>query len=356
MRLCIGGVGTSTLTQDDAIRDIEALDELLSRPTVGAIEAMARLKGDLLILGVGGKMGPTLARMARRASNAAGIARRIVGVSRFSQPGLAAQLNDWGIETFASDLLNQNELAGLPDFPNIIYMAGMKFGSSGNPSLTWAMNVELPSLVCHRFSGANIVAFSTGNVYPLISVTSGGSVESDPPNPVGEYAMSCLGRERMFEHHSLTSGIRVSILRLSYAVEMRYGVLVDIAGRVWRGEAVDLTMGNLVAIWQGDANAFALQSFDVTSSPARILNITGPEILSVRQLAHRFGELLDRKVTFKGSEGGAALLSNTQRSQEFFGYPSVTLARVIAWTAEWVRQDGATLNKPTHFEATDGRF
>jgi len=328
----------------------------LSRPTPGVIETIATLEGDILILGAGGKMGPTLARMAKRAADAVGKKRRVVAVSRFTQPGAEAALSAHGVETMRCDMLDQTRLDALPDAPNIVFMAGMKFGSSGNPAHTWAMNVELPSMVCRRFPTGRYAVFSTGNVYSLAPAAGGGSVESDLPGPIGEYAMSCIGRERIFEYHSLIGEMRVSIIRLSYSVEMRYGVLIDIATRVFRGEPVDLTMGNLCAIWQGDANAMGLQSLSCADSPPSIVNVTGPEILSVREIAHRFGEIFNKNVVLAGSESGSALISDTTKMVGLYGRPIVPIDNVIEWTAHWVSAGCETLNKPTHFEKTDGRF
>ncbi len=342
----------------NSIRDIADLEELLSRPTPDAIEEIAELKGDILILGAGGKMGPTLARMAKRASDASGAARRVIAVSRFGRIEHEKVLQAVGVETIRCDMLDPIQLAALPDAPNIVFMAGMKFGSTGNAPLTWAINVELPAMVCRRFPRGRFAVFSTGNVYPLAPLASGGSLETDEPGPVGEYAMSCLGRERVFEHHSISAGIPVSIIRLSYAVEMRYGVLVDIAGKALRGESIDLdlSMGSFCAIWQADANAMALQSLTCASSPPYIVNVTGPELLSVRDFALRFGELFNKPVTVIGTESSLALISNTKKSQKLFGYPAVNIGRVVEWTANWLLRGGESFNKPTHFETTDGRF
>ena len=345
-----------TSAESDTIRDVEDLEERLSLPSEAVADALQRLKGDILVLGVGGKMGPTLARMARRASDMAGVKRRIIGVSRFSNGGLEARLRAHGIEPIPCDLLDPDALARLPDAANIVYMAGMKFGSTGQEALTWAMNAHLPGLVCRRFPESRIVAFSTGNVYPLVPVARGGSREEDVLQPVGEYAMSCLGRERIFEHYSRTLGQPVALLRLSYAVEMRYGVLVDIAARVRNEEPIDLAMGSMVALWQGDANAMALQAFDLAASPPFVVNITGPEILSVRQVAMEMGRLLDRPVRFTREESGAALISCAQKAHRLFGYPRIPIAQAIVWTADWVARGGETLGKPTHFETTDGKF
>jgi len=308
------------------------------------------------VLGVGGKMGPTLVRMARRATDAAGRRRRVIGVSRFSSMGEREKLEAHGIETIACDLLAPAAVEQLPDAENVIYMAGMKFGASENASLTWAMNVWLPGMVCRRFAGARITAFSTGNVYGLSPVTSGGSLETDAPAPVGEYAMSCLGRERMFEHFSRHNSTRVALIRLNYACELRYGVLVDIAQRVWSGQAIDLTMGHFNVIWQGDANAWSLRTLAHTGTPPLVLNVTGPGIVSVRAAAEEFARRLRREVKFSGTESGHALLSNASRAEGLFGSVRVNAGQMIGWIAEWTLRGGATHGKPTHFESRDGRF
>ena len=339
-----------------SIRDVEALDDLLSQPTEGATRALASLEGDVLILGVGGKMGPTLARMTRRAFDAAGISRRVIGVSRFTSPTLMSRLHSWGVETLSCELMDRRALADLPDAANVIFMAGMKFGSTGQESLTWAMNSFLPGMVSERFPTSRIAAFSTGNVYGLSPVSGGGSVEGDPPNPVGEYAMSCLGRERIFEHFSRANRTRMSILRLNYSTELRYGVLVDIAQRVYAGHAVPLSMGYLNAIWQGDACAMSLQSLGCASVPPFVINIAGPELLSVRRVAQQFGERLHRPVRFEGGESDDALLSNARQADDLFGPPRVDAEQMIAWIADWVARGGETLAKPTHFEERSGRF
>lgn len=332
------------------------LEELLSRPTRGVVETLGRNRGDILVLGAGGKMGPSLAIMARRALDQLGRKDWVIAASRFSEPGLAARLTDHGIEVRTLDLLDPAALAALPDSPNIIYMAGQKFGTQGNPATTWAMNASLPTLVAQRFAGRRTVVFSTGNVYPLSRVGSGGPVEDSPVGPIGEYAMSCLARERVFEHYALTAKSPVLIFRLNYAVELRYGVLVDTGGRVLRGEPVPLAMGHVNLIWQGDANARALQSLDHASSPATVLNVTGPEQLSIRSIAGKFGVIFGKQPRFEGTEAPDALLSNPGRSVELFGPPTVSTDTLIEWTAEWLRSGGRLLGKPTHFEERKGQF
>jgi nucleoside-diphosphate-sugar epimerase len=339
-----------------AIENVEQLEELLSEPTKAAIDALAGLDGDLLVLGVGGKMGPTLAVMARRAFDAAGLRRRVIGVARFSARGLEARLNSQGVETVRCDLLDPQQLARLPEAGHVVFMTGMKFGSTGREALTWAMNVHLPALICQRYRTSRIVAFSTGNVYGLTPVTLGGSVESDRLQPLGEYAMSCVGRERVFGHFSGTLGIPLALLRLNYAAELRYGVLVDLARQVWAGETVDLAMGQFNALWQADANAMALAAFSLLGSQPLVLNLAGPEQLSVRRVAEQFGELFGKRPTFRGAEAPDALLSNGQRAMSHFGYPRVGARQMIEWIADWVRRGGEHFGKPTHFEVRDGQF
>jgi nucleoside-diphosphate-sugar epimerase len=332
------------------------LDDLLSEPTPRVVESMQRARGDLIVLGAGGKMGPTLARMARRAAEQAGVRRRVIAVSRFSSPGLRHVFEQHGIETVACDLLDRRAVSELPDASDVVFMAGMKFGSSGQPSMTWAENCFMPALVCERYRESRIAAFSTGNVYALVRVGSGGSRETDAPSPAGEYAMSCLGRERMFEHFSRTDGTPVSIVRLNYASELRYGVLVDIARRVMAGEPVDVTMGYLNAIWQGDANAMALCTLDHAASPPFVINVAGPEELRVRDVASTFGRLLDRPVRFAGAEAPDALLSDGRRAIELFGAPRVSPDQLMEWIADWLIAGGEMLGKPTKFEVRDGKF
>ena len=338
------------------IRDIPHLEDLLSDPPDRVVRSMERLAGDIVVLGAAGKMGPSLARMARRASDAAGISRRVIAVSRFSSPGSQESLQTHGIETVRADLLDPDQLAGLPEAPNVVYMAGMKFGSTGSESLTWALNSFLPGQVAKRYHLSRIVVFSTGNVYGLSPVSGGGGVETDAPNPAGEYAMSCLGRERIFEHFSRTLGIPVTILRLNYAVEMRYGVLLDLARRVALSGTIELGMGHVNVIWQADASAIALESLEHAAAPPTILNVTGPETLSVRRVCQQLAGMMGVETRFEGSEAGSALLSSAQEAHRLFGYPQVGAQHLIRWTADWVRRGGATFDKPTHFESRDGRF
>jgi nucleoside-diphosphate-sugar epimerase len=338
------------------IDNVEQLEDALSEPSDAAVRAMGKLSGDLIVLGVGGKMGPTLARMAKRASDRAGTTRRVIGVSRFSNAAEQAKLRDWGIETVRCDLLDQRQLDTLPDASNVVYMAGMKFGSTGQEALTWAMNAYLPGMVCNKFRGSRIVAFSTGNVYGLVPANGGGSRETDALNPVGDYAMSCVGRERMFQHFSHMFDTPVSIIRLNYACELRYGVLVDLARRVHVGETIDLSVGLMNAIWQADANAMALASFDRASSPPFMLNVTGLERLSVRRVCEGFAARFARAVQFRGSEAPDALLSDARIAHDLYGPARVTVEQMMDWIAHWVQGGGASLGKPTHFEVRDGKF
>ncbi len=338
------------------IESVEQLEALLSLPNEQDVAAMRALEGDLMILGVGGKMGPSLARRARRAIDLAGVKKRVVGVARFSAGSPIQELNSAGIETIQSDLLETGALAALPDVPNVVFMAAKKFGTTGAEHSTWAMNTYLPGLVAERFRASRIVAFSTGNVYPLRAIEQGGATEATPVAPVGEYAQSALGRERMFEYGSDRWKTPVALLRLNYAVELRYGVLVDIGLAVKGGRPVDLRMGVVNVIWQGDANSVCLRAFAHCQTPPLVLNLTGPETLPVRYIAERFGERFGQKPQWSGTESPNALISNASKMHQLFGYPTVTPNDIIDWTADWIAHGGPTLNKPTHFQTRDGRF
>jgi nucleoside-diphosphate-sugar epimerase len=338
------------------IEDVDALEELLSRPTSAVVDTMRHLEGDLVVLGVGGKIGPSLARMARRATDLAGVPRRILGVARFSSPGLREALQSQGIETIACDLLDRSALIALPDVPNVLYLAGMKFGSTGQEATTWAMNCYLPGMVCEKFRASRIVAYSTGNVYAMSRPESGGPGEDGPIGPIGDYAMSCLGRERIFSYFSRSMGIPLVLLRLNYAHEMRYGVIVDLAQQILGGRPIDVTMGYFNAIWQGDSNAMTLRALDHAASPPRAVNLAGAETLSARRVACRLGEFLGRPVAFTGTEAADALLSSGRLGHELLGRPSVTVEQMIGWIADWQLRGGPTLGKPTHFQTRDGKF
>ncbi len=333
----------------------EQLEDLLSEPTSEAIETLGRVPGDLVLLGVAGKMGPSLARMARRASDAAGVRRRVIGVARFSSGG-QEELEAQGVETIKCDLHDEQAVARLPKAENVIYMVGRKFGSTGEESQTWATNCYVPAVICRKYRQSRIVAFSTGNVYGLAPKSGGGSRETDSLAPVGEYAMSALGRERLFEYFSRSQETPLAIVRLNYACELRYGVLVDLAQRIHAGQPVDLSMGYLNTIWQGDANAMTLRALEHVASPPWTVNVTGPELLSVHTVCERLGELMDKDVKFIGTEADTAILSNVSRATQLWGEPRVGADQLLEWIAHWVRRGGRSHGKPTHFESRDGRF
>jgi nucleoside-diphosphate-sugar epimerase len=338
------------------IESVDELEDVLSEPTPGLIQDMKRITGDIIVLGAGGKMGPGLARMARRASDAAGTKRRIIGVSRFADPAARHGLNAADVETVSCDLMEPGAVAGLPDAPNVVYMAGTKFGTTGAESATWAQNAYLPGIICARYKGNRITAFSSGNVYPFTKLASGGSVETDEPGPRGEYAWSVLGRERVIQFFSARDATPALLLRLNYSCELRYGVLVDIARRVHEGTPVGLDMGYFNVIWQRDANAVALRSLLHARSPAAILNITGAEVLSVREVAEELARRMGKTVTFSGSESADALLNNSSKAFGLFGKPLTGSAEMMDLVADWVARGGASIGKPTHFDARDGKF
>jgi len=340
----------------EKIKDEDQLDEMISRPGKELIEMFSRIDGDIIFLGISGKIGPYLARMAKRACDEAGVRRYIAGVDRFEIPGQKESIEKYGIETIPGNLLDNDFLKKLPTVKNVFFLAGMKFGAVDNLPLTWAVNTYLPAMVAEHFCNSRIVAFSTGCVYPLVTVDSGGSVESDPPVAIGEYAQSCLGRERMFEYGSNKYKTPVTLIRLNYSVEMRYGVLVDIAIKVLNNQPVDLAMGYFNVIWQGDVNDFVLRSLEHTQSPAKILNITGPETLSVREVAQEFGRLSGVKPRFINIEAETALLSNPAETYRIFGTPKVPASKVIKWISEWLKDGNRLLGKPTHFEVRDGKY
>jgi nucleoside-diphosphate-sugar epimerase len=325
------------------------LERELSRPSDADIACMRRLDGDVLVLGASGKMGPSLLRLCRRAADEAGRPRRIIAVSRHPEA-------EPGIEAMPCDLLDRAQIALLPDCPNILYLAGRKFGSSGNPEMTWAVNTVVPALVAERFRKSRIVAFSTGNVYAFQRLDAGGSVESDTPAPVGEYAQSCLGRERVFEYYSRQHGTPCLIYRLNYAVDLRYGVLVDIARKVWDGEPVDISVPAFNVIWQRDANSYALRCLELAASPPRILNVTGQETISVGDAAAWFARRFGRECRFTGAPGRMALLSNASECHRLLGAPLVTVDALMEMVAAWIEAGGSLWNKPTHFEVADGKF
>jgi hypothetical protein len=333
------------------------IELLLSTPTQGAIEAAASLAGDFMVLGVGGKMGTTTAVMLRRALVAAGRKDATVyGVSRFSRPEARRELETLGVRTISCDLADAAALAALPAVANVLYLAGQKFGTDGAPGLTWIQNTVVPAFVAQRFRDSRIVVFSTGCVYPFVPVTGPGASESEPVAFLGEYASTCVGRERVFSHYSGELGTPILLYRLNYAVELRYGVLVDLALKVVKGEAVDLTMGWLNCIWQGDACARAIQCLTLTANPPRILNITGPEKLRIRDLALELGRRLGREPVFTGTEAPAAWLADAAESVRLFGPPTVSVTTMLDLIAAYVSGGGRLLGKPTHFETRDGKF
>ncbi|GAA3689267.1 NAD(P)-dependent oxidoreductase [Nonomuraea antimicrobica] len=338
------------------MRTTAELEERLARPSAGLVDDLSRLDGDILILGAGGKLGPSLVRLALRATGAAGRERRIIAVSRFSEPGLAETLAAEGATVVPADVADERALRDLPDAANVVFLVGAKFGTQGREHATWFTNTYLPGRVADRFRDSRIAALSTGNVYPLVPVTSGGCTEDTPVGPVGDYAMSCLGRERVLTHFAERYGTATSLIRLNYAVELRYGVLVDLAQKVLAGEPVDLSTGQVNVVWQGYANEVTLRSLALADTPPYVLNVTGPELISVRQAAQALGAALGKEPVFTGEEAPTALLSNAARCHRLFGYPELTPAELIEHTARWVAGGGPLLGKPTKFERRDGRF
>lgn len=329
------------------------LDDYLATPSRALVEDLAAVQGDLLIIGATGKMGPSLARLAR---NALPASCRVIAAARFSEPGVRESLERHGVETFACDLLDRAAVESLPHCPNVIFMAGRKFGGDGDLPLTWAMNAHVPALVAETFRTSRIVAFSTACVYPFVAVTSQGSSERDAPEPPGEYANSCVGRERLFEHFSRRHGTPGRLFRLSYAIDLRYGVLVDVALKVWKGEPVDVTMGHVNVIWQGDANSQALRCLAAATVPTSPINVSGPETLSIRWLAEAFGRAFDKPVVLTGQEAPSAWLMNTTEAERLFGYPRIPVGQLVVWVADWIRNERRLMDKPTRFENRDGKY
>lgn len=338
-------------------RDLVELDELLSRPTQGALETLQSIEGDLIVLGAGGKMGPTLARMLRRGLDDVGrTSQRVYAVSRFSSEAASASLREAGVVTIPCDLLCRESIQSLPYAPNVIFMAGQKFGTRDAPELTWMTNTVIPAIVAERFAASRMVILSTGCVYALARIDGPGSREDDPLDPPGEYAWSCVGRERVFTHFSKRHGTPMLFVRLCYAIDLRYGVLLDLARKVDQGEPIDLRMGATHVIWQGDANARIIQGLARTSTPPAAVNVTGPDRLAIRSLAVRLGQLLEREVRVTGKEGETSWVWDARRAVEWFGPPEVGLEDMLQATASWIRRGGETWDRPTHFEVRDGHF
>ena len=336
---------------------VAALEEFMTQPSPELAADLARTQGDILILGVGGKMGPTLARMAKRTAPK----RRVIGVARFSEKGLREKLEGRGVECIACDLLERGALERLPRAPNVVCMAGHKFGAAGgtagNAAFTWAMNVGVPYMVADAFRDSRIIVFSTACVYPYAAVTSAGAREDTPTlPPPGDYATSCVGREKAFEYGSLKYGTRGRLVRLEYAIDMRYGVLHDVASKVFAGQPVDVTMGHVNVIWQGDANEQALRLLAHCTMPTTPLNVSGAEVVSVRALAAEFGKRFGRTPVVSGTEAPTAWLVDTRAAQQLLGAPRVPLAKMMDWQADWIARGGPSLGKPTHFETRDGKY
>jgi nucleoside-diphosphate-sugar epimerase len=340
----------------DQIDNEAQLEEMLAEPSEADLACVSRLQGDVLVIGAAGKMGPSLVRRIHRAMVRSGTKARVIAASRFSSGSTRGDLEAEGVATIACDLLDPRSIARLPHTPYVLFLAGRKFGTVDRTDLTWATNTLVPARVAEQCRDSAMVVFSTGNVYPMVRHDGPAPTEETNPQPIGEYAQSCLGRERVVEYVSREEGLRALIFRLNYAVDLRYGTLVDVARHVWEREPIDLTVGYFNAIWQGDANSYALRSLELCATPPAILNVTGPEVISVRDIATWFGSVFGRPPSFVNREGPVALLSDSSRCRHVLGEPSVPLSRLRQWVAHWVRGGGLSLNKPTHFEVADGTF
>ncbi len=345
-----------TETEKSAASDLQSRYESHLTPSDALVDDIATLSGDIILLGAGGKMGPALATLAKRAVDKAGVNKKIIAISRFREEGVQEQLNKKGINTINADLLHDAELQSLPEAENVLYMAGMKFGTKDNASLTWAMNAYLPGRVAQKYRSSRIVVFSSGNIYPMAPVYHGGVTELQAPEPIGEYAQRVLGRERMFQYFASINNTPILIYRLNFAVDVTYGVLVEVASSVIEQREIDLSMGHFNVIWQNDANEIALRSLHHCSVPAKLLNVTGPETISLRWCAEEFGRLMDKKPLFKNEEQPTAYLNNAAESFRLFGYPRTTLKQMMELLADWMISGGKKLNKPTHFQERKGKY
>ena len=333
------------------------LEDFISTPSKEMIALMKRLEGDIMILGVAGKMGVTMAMLAARAVKAAGVAKKVYGVARFSDEEARSKLERCGVETITCDLMDQNAVSALPQVRNVVFMAGRKFGTQGSEDLTWAMNVLAPSYSAEHFKNSRITVFSTGCVYPLVSAEEGGCTEDVQPEPVGEYSQSCLGRERIFEYSARKNHTEILLFRLNYSIDLRYGVLHDIAMPIWNGEKVNNAVSHFNAVWQGSANEIALRSLELAADPVNILNVTGPETVSTVEVAEEFGRIFGKKVEYMYPESGKrCYLNNAGKMLKLFGAPSVDMQQMIQWQAKWIMDGGKSINKPTHFEVNNGKF
>ena len=334
----------------------EKLDTLLTTPSDALVEDVKKIKGDIMVLGAGGKMGPTLCILAKNAIEKAGVQKRVIAVSRFTDPIATELLHKNNVETISCDLLNTEQLRALPETDNIIYMAGRKFGTDGSEWKTWAMNATLPAFVAEKFQKSNIVVFSSGNIYPIVPLSGGGCSEEDKVGPIGEYTMSCLARERAFEYAANHYGTKIFMYRLNFAVDLRYGVLYDMADRIMKGEPISIATPVLNCIWQGSANEIAIRGLLHAESPAKIMNVTGPETVSIQKTAKMLGKILGKEPIFEGEPGNDAYLNDSAEAMETFGYPAVSIRTLIRWQAEWILDGGRALGKPTHFEERKGSY
>ncbi|MCD2422466.1 epimerase [Niabella pedocola] len=338
------------------MNELQLIEDELYQPSAALLEDLQALDGDIIFLGAGGKMGPSMIKLASIALRTANISKRLIAVSRFSDEAAKKELEDLGVEVIAADLLDEDQLQALPDVKNVMYLAGTKFGTKGNEPFTWAMNAYLPGRVAEKYKNSRIVAFSTGNVYPFSRLEQGGFSEETKPDPVGEYGQSCLGRERVFQYFSNVHQTPVLIYRLNYAIDLRYGVLLEVGKSVYNGTPINISTGAVNVIWQGDANEIALRSFLHCSSPAKVLNVTGPETISLTWLATQFGTLFNKQPVFTGQVQDTALLSNASEAHRLFGYPRVSLRKMIRLVADWISLEGKQINKPTHFQERQGQF